>query len=114
LVRIQLEDSYLFGWLFTTNFLIREIEAFSGALRNLPLALPAGAAFAIGVFNPDKFWEIAPQGLRDLVHRWFAGSEHSRNHLLRDQMSNRTPLANEALLSDLFDFNVVLGDAKLG
>jgi hypothetical protein len=110
--RIQREDSYLFGWLFTTNFLIREIEALSGALGNLPLALPAGVAFAIGVFNPGKFWEIAPQGLRDLARRWFAGPEHSRNKLLRDQMSNRTPLANEALLSELFDFNVVVGDGR--
>jgi hypothetical protein len=112
--RIRREDMYLFGWLFTTNFLIREIETLSGALRNLPLVLPAGAAFAIGVFKPDKFWEIAPQGLRDLANRWFVGPEHSRNQLLRDQMSNRTPLTNEALLSELFDFNVVIGDTKSG
>jgi hypothetical protein len=112
--RIQREDKYLFGWLFTANFLNREIESLSDALRNLQLVLPAGVAFAVGVFNPDKFWKIAPRGLWDLAHRWFVGPERSRNQLLRDQMSNRTPLINEVLLSELFDFDIVIGNAKSG
>lgn len=99
----------LYGWVVPTTFYQRKIEDFSEAVTNLPIALPPGREFLIGIFDTAGFWRDAPPDLQAVARQWFAAKEGGtggRNTLLGRWLGKRT-LDLEHLADTFFDFKIV-------
>lgn len=109
LARIRDDPVRLYGWLVPSTFYQIEIEDFSEALANLPIALPPGREFLVGKFDTAGFWRDAPPDLQAVARQWFAakeGGEDGRNTLLGKWLGREVPELR-ALADKLFDFKIV-------
>ena len=113
--RIRDNPDRLYGWLVPTTFNERKIEDFSEGRTNLPIALPPGREFLIGIFDTAGFWRDAPPDLQSVARQWFAAKEggtDGRNTLVRERLGRIMPELRN-LADNLFCFEVVRG-AKRG
>jgi hypothetical protein len=107
--RIRDNPDRLYGWLVPTTFYQRKIEDFREAVSNLPIALPPGREFLIGIFDTAGFWRDAPPDLQSLAWQWFQtkeGGTTGRNTLVSNRLGRGMPeLAS--LAEKLFRFEIV-------
>jgi hypothetical protein len=99
----------LYGWVTPKTFYTVAIQAFKNSLENIPIALPSGCAFLVGLFDGSAFWREAPVSLQLLARQWFLSKEggaEGRNALLAQQLCRRMPEA-EHVAEKLFKFELV-------
>lgn len=114
LARIRDNPDRLYGWLVPTTFNYRKIEDFSEARANIPIALPPGREFLIGLFDTAGFWREAPVELQSVAREWFAAKEGGtggRNALLKERLGRKMPEL-VSLADKLFCFEN-LGSSKV-